>query len=63
MRYISPSEYRSILKRQGKQITLSYIYSLMREGKIPSEQIETTKTLKRIPWDDDKMQVVSSAVS
>lgn len=59
MRNISASEYKAIQHRKGKEISLGYVYQLMRNGKIPCIQETVTKILKRIPWDDEKMETVN----
>lgn len=53
MRYISAKEYAN-----KKGLSLGYVYELMRDGKLP--WVEESKVVKRIPWDDERLEVCQS---
>ena len=53
MRYISAKEYSEL-----KGISLGHVYELMKDGKLPF--VEQQKTVKRIPWDDEKQAACQS---
>jgi hypothetical protein len=54
MRNISPKEYAKI---KGYS-SVSTVYKQMRDGLVP--WVEERMTVKRIPWDDIKKEVVKS---
>lgn len=53
MRLISPKEYAKL-----KGLCFSTVYRKMKEGKVP--WVDSSLTVKRIPWDDTKMEAVKN---